>query len=386
MRFQIEINTMILAFIFGNLFTILLITAYRIRSPRDTASLLFIVSKWLQLGYWSSLLIWDELPHRIIIPFSNLLMLCGGCLEMVALLSMLGLLGRNVKIYYLVIIGCSTFSYIIISLFFNQSGLRIASASFWVMVFILYPARLLTADKGASPLQKMMGTLFYLYALIMGGRTVSALWEPEMTIFTSNLSQNLYYIGMFLLLIMYNAGFFLLSNERSHEKLKKIAAYDELTGILSRRAFMLEAELKLDMAVKKQTWISLLLLDLDHFKQVNDSWGHDVGDTVLKDFALTVRSELENSDLFGRLGGEEFAVLLYGADEEESDRKAEAIRLAVMNYTQPDLPLHYTVSIGVITVKPQVRSDLDKLYKISDTALYQAKQNGRNRVVRSHWS
>ncbi|OBZ09841.1 hypothetical protein A8L34_21470 [Bacillus sp. FJAT-27264] len=386
MGFQIEIESMITAFIFGNLFTILLVTSYQFRSPRDSASRLFTLSKWLQLGYWSSLLIWDDLPHEFIVPISNGLMLCGGCLEMLALLKMMGLLGRKVKIYYTVFIVGSVLSYAIVALYFNQSGLRIATASLWVMLFILYPARLLTADKYASPLQKMMGSLFYVYAIILGVRAVVAIEEPRMNVFSGNLSQELYYIGLYLLMILYNAGFYLLSNERSHEKLKRIAAYDELTGILSRRAFMSETRLKLELAAKREAWISFLLLDIDHFKQVNDSWGHTTGDKVLQSFALTTQDKLGMSDLFGRLGGEEFAVLLEGANEEESSRKAEDIRLAIMNSTFPDLPLKYTVSIGVITIRSHGNSDLDKLYKISDAALYQAKQNGRNQVVRSEWA
>lgn len=147
---------------------------------------------------------------------------------------------------------------------------------------------------------------------------------------------------------------------------------------------MQEAEQKLAQAVKKQELYSLLLLDLDHFKRVNDSRGHDVGDAVLQDFVFTIQSNLKTLDLFGRVGGEEFAILLCGLDEEDSSRKAERLRQAVeegaSSFTYPG---EYTVSIGIVTVLPGPLTSLNMLYKLSDQALYQAKQQGRNCVVRS---
>jgi diguanylate cyclase (GGDEF)-like protein len=187
---------------------------------------------------------------------------------------------------------------------------------------------------------------------------------------------------MYLLFIVGAAGFILLSNEHSYIKLKRIASYDDLTGILNRGAFLQEAEIKLEKAVRGQEYFSFLLLDLDHFKEVNDTYGHDAGDIVLEDFASTIKDNLGNGDLFGRLGGEEFAVILCEVDEQSCDQKAEALRLAVMNASAPKIPQGYTVSIGVITIMPDQEITINKLYKLSDKALYQAKQEGRNRVIR----
>lgn len=206
-----------------------------------------------------------------------------------------------------------------------------------------------------------------------------------MNVFTTNLSQYLYYLGMYLLLIVGAAGFILLSNEHSFVKLKRIASYDDLTGILNRGAFLEEAEVRLEKAVAEQEYFSFMLLDLDHFKEINDTYGHDTGDVVLEEFALTIKDNLENSDLFGRLGGEEFAVILCGLDEASCDRKAEVLRKAVMKTPTQKLLQGYTVSIGVITIIPDQEIWINKLYKLSDKALYQAKQEGRNRVVRYNY-
>lgn len=100
---------------------------------------------------------------------------------------------------------------------------------------------------------------------------------------------------------------------------------------------------------------------------------------------MTIKDNLENSDLFGRLGGEEFAVILCGLDEASCDRKAEVLRKAVMKTPTQKLLQGYTVSIGVITIIPDQEIWINKLYKLSDKALYQAKQEGRNRVVRYNY-
>ncbi|MNI25182.1 putative diguanylate cyclase YcdT [compost metagenome] len=330
------------------------------------------------------MLLWDDLPHKLMVPLSNLLILLGGSLEILALLMMLGIFGRRSKLYYIVLTAVSVTSFCIIALYFNHANLRVAAASMSVMLYVIYPAVRLTANKEAPPLHKIMGIVFYGIALAMLLRFVVALFfQPQMGAMSPNTAQYFYYVGMFFLLVAGTAAFILLSNEHSYEKLKRIATYDSLTGILGRRAFLLEAELKLALAAKKGQPYSFLLLDLDHFKEVNDTYGHDKGDGVLQEFAFTVENNLGNGDLFGRVGGEEFAAVLYGLDEADSSRKAEQLRAAVMeSTTDRDTGVH-TVSIGVITVLPDPRTSLNMLYKLCDRALYQAKQEGRNRVIRS---
>lgn len=361
-----------------------MITFYRYHFPKDIASSLFIASKWIQVIFWSSILLWDYIPHRIAVPLSNALILAGGGLEIAALMMMMGMLDRRAKLYYLTITAGSIFSFVIVALFFNHPNIRVATTSLWVMLFVLYPGCRLTASPERSPLQKILAAVFYAIAAVMLLRSFVALAvEPDMGPLTANPAQYLYYLGMFLMLIGGIAAFILLSNEHSYQKLKRIATYDSLTGILGRRAFLLEAELKLALAARKREYCSLLLLDLDHFKKVNDTYGHDTGDSVLQEFALTAESTLAGGDLLGRVGGEEFAILLYGQDALSSSHQAEALRETLKEASVHSLPCGYTVSIGIVSVLPDQQTSLNALYKLCDLALYQAKQEGRDRVVRS---
>lgn len=383
---QLDIQTLVYLFIFGNLFILLLTTNYRRNAAKDVSSTLFIRSKGVQFLFWCSFLLWDYVPRAIAIPLSNVLILIGCCLEIIALLLMMGIHSYKIKLYYLTLAIGSSLTFSIVALFFNHSSLRIACTSMWSVLFVIYPAYHLTVNSKGAPLQRILGYLFYTFAGIMLVRAVVALiWEPDMHVFTANLVQYLYYLGMYLLMIVGAAAFILLSNEHSYVKLKRIASYDELTGILNRGAFLQEAEARLEKAADQQEYFSFLLLDLDHFKEINDTFGHDIGDVVLEDFASTIKDHLSNGDLFGRLGGEEFAVVLCGLDEASCDRKAEALREATVNISAKRIPQGITVSIGVITIIPDQEMLINKLYKLSDKALYQAKQEGRNRVIRYNY-
>lgn len=163
---------------------------------------------------------------------------------------------------------------------------------------------------------------------------------------------------------------------RLRESLLRESRRDALTGVLNRGGWDSHAEAALERAVLAGQPVSLAFLDLDHFKRVNDVYGHAVGDEVLERVAAVIRSELRESDLVARLGGEEFVLMLVGADRAEAGRIAERIREAVA--TAP-VPVRATLSAGVAQLSEGER--LEGLMHRADLALLRAKQTGRDRVV-----
>ncbi len=162
-------------------------------------------------------------------------------------------------------------------------------------------------------------------------------------------------------------------------ELRTIAYTDGLTRMLSRRAWRDGVEKEIDRAVRQSGGLSMLMIDLDHFKQVNDQFGHETGDRVLKRVAKVIHSAVRKHDLTGRLGGEEFAVCLIGAGLETGAAIAGRIRKQVAALRFDDLPeLRCTISIGIAEFAPG--EDLDGLLKRADEALYVAKQQGRDQV------
>jgi len=185
------------------------------------------------------------------------------------------------------------------------------------------------------------------------------------------------------LLLTISSAFLLLAmaKERTELRHRKAAMVDPLTGIANRRSFLLDASMlaKLHLANPRPT--AFLVIDLDHFKSINDRFGHAVGDRVLEVFTEAARKSMRGSDLVGRLGGEEFAAVLADTSREKAVAVAERIRetFAQMAQEVDGHPVCSTVSIGLVhCLGPSL--DVTELLAQADHALYYAKERGRNRV------
>lgn len=174
-----------------------------------------------------------------------------------------------------------------------------------------------------------------------------------------------------------------ISERKKVEKeLERLAQTDSLTGLANRRHFMHLAEQELSRTKRYGGQISVLMMDIDHFKAINDTYGHQTGDLVLKTLSSVCRATLREIDFVGRFGGEEFAVVLPQTAGPQAMRVAERLRQAIADTMIPlahGMPLRFTVSIGVVT-QLDMQINLDTLLGFADKALYDAKHRGRNQV------
>jgi diguanylate cyclase (GGDEF)-like protein len=170
--------------------------------------------------------------------------------------------------------------------------------------------------------------------------------------------------------------------EEQNHKLSYLAEHDPLSGLLNRRAFNGIVEHELLRFKRTQQPLCLLLLDLDHFKTVNDRFGHPLGDVVIKRVATLLSSQVRSLDSLARLGGEEFMLLLVDCDREHGLQIAEHLRQLVETHLKvvDGNAVALTVSIGLSYLEAGQSGTYDSLYVASDRALYSAKQDGRNRV------
>lgn len=162
-----------------------------------------------------------------------------------------------------------------------------------------------------------------------------------------------------------------------------LAVTDELTGLYNRRYFDRHLNVMLNKAQEQDRDIALMILDIDHFKAVNDNHGHDVGDAVLREFAARLKRNIRGVDLACRFGGEEFVVLMPDTDTGQAEAVAERVRQAMAEKpfeVGPSRPLSVTVSAGVALKDNQVDTP-EGMIKRADVALYRAKREGRNRVI-----
>ena len=171
-----------------------------------------------------------------------------------------------------------------------------------------------------------------------------------------------------------------IERKKMEEKLRRLATIDSLTNINNRRYFLDLALKEMERSKRYGHPFSLIMLDIDHFKKVNDTYGHSVGDQVLIDFCDTCMKELRESDFMGRLGGEEFAVAIVECDLEKAAILAERIREAVASHTVviDNEEIRFTVSIGITQMWQD--NDFNSMLESADNALYKAKNNGRNQV------
>jgi diguanylate cyclase (GGDEF)-like protein len=182
--------------------------------------------------------------------------------------------------------------------------------------------------------------------------------------------------------IFASLGYVLMTKERSDAKYRQQALMDTLTGMPNRRALMQTLERALAQAVRERRPMALLMVDIDHFKRVNDTYGHLAGDAVLAAVARCLRDALRAQDFLGRYGGEEFLVLLPATDMAGAVRLAEHLRQCVQQMALPweEQELRVTVSIGVHAQVPADVALASAMIETADQAMYAAKQAGRNRV------
>ncbi len=188
---------------------------------------------------------------------------------------------------------------------------------------------------------------------------------------------------MRLLNSLADAAALAVHNAALHERITKLAVTDELTGLANRRRFMEAVRHEMQRARRYDRPLTLVMVDLDRLKQINDQNGHAAGDAMLRGVAQCLRASVRDTDLPARLGGDEFAVLLPETSGEPAVMIAERIRVSVQNFSTVvnDVTIQSTVSIGLVSREAGELQDLPTLIHLADDALYKSKTSGRNSVT-----
>jgi diguanylate cyclase (GGDEF)-like protein len=253
-----------------------------------------------------------------------------------------------------------------------------------VLALVLGTSAAIIYREGRGAVRHVAGLAFAGAAAIMAYRAVILVFDPGQvsTVFQLTHVQVLTYAVGSVLPVIGTIGFLLLCAERSQHELERAARVDYLTGGYNRRAIEELATRHIASARRHGVPLSVLVLDIDHFKQINDELGHAVGDLALVESVARIRTMLRAEDVLGRLGGEEFIVLMPCADCASAVQAAERIRQSFSAQPLPmdGHPRKVTLSIGVATLAPMDR-EFSQLLRRGDRAMYAAKNAGRDLVM-----
>lgn len=266
----------------------------------------------------------------------------------------------------------------------DSNAARMVVAGLCLGVFCLLSARELLVP-AIAPLRRaywFTGSIMLLSGIGLLLRAGTGLLDPIMAFSSdSETMQHITLLGVLVAQIGMAGGFILMTHYRTIMALQQLSEHDALTGTLNRRSMHDQSQGRLDALRQQGQPATLIMIDADHFKRINDEFGHQTGDAVLCHLVTRIRLYMRSNDLLGRFGGEEFVVLLPGVDARAAMDIAERIRLAVNNHADSisDQPVMLSISLGVASTDLHGH-DYTALVSAADAALYRAKAMGRNRV------
>jgi len=313
----------------------------------------------------------DRLLEFFITILSNILLLTGSGLFYIALSQFTGFpYSKSLVIGILAV----ALTFLLYFTYWNDDiAMRMITFSVGsaMMVFILI-VRLGRMQKSSLRFSaNLMLVSFIVHGIFLILRTISLALNPPQDTFSLTPTQSSTYLLSFAISFFWSIGFILMVSQRLRNDLMEVATIDVLTRIPNRRATQAFLEKELSRAERNQSEFTVLLTDIDNSKQVNDRWGHAVGDDVLVKTAGIFQSMIRKQDLVGRWGGEEFLIIVPG--ECDANVLAERVRRAIANakFNYKAASFGITVSIGVACAKPS--DQIDQILKNADRALYQSK-------------
>jgi len=341
------------------------------------------VGTLLQAAACVLLAVQDMLPPGFILPLANATVLFGLFAYLRAVCQFTGQPLSPVFLLPVLIATISVYWFTSINPSLNT---RIVIVSLAMAILLFASTRYLRiySKRAASVSRSVLGTIFLLIGLFMLFRALYFLFFPTSApsmLYRASWMNAITPLIVSILPVIGTTAYLLMCSDRIRRQWEVAASTDYLTGLANRRTVALAGERAFHAAQRHNNVLSVALIDVDHFKGVNDRYGHDSGDVALKHIADMLQKAGRIDDLLGRHGGEEFVVLFDQTDREKSilaaERLRESVQNNVLNIDNRKIPM--TVSIGIATFQ-ESDTNFNDLLRRADQALYMAKAHGRNRV------
>lgn len=382
---RLDVKTIIAVLFWGNLTSVIPIIAYRASGKDRSDGLLtksYVAARLCQAAAWFLIFYRGTLPNPISANLGNSLLFVGMYLEAVALIF---IIDADVKRGTRIVSGILALCIVVFNLgelLSPTPSTRVFIASLCGFSILIVPAiQLITAGK-ADHFKRTMGGFYVFFLLLLLPRAVYAALVEGVTIFTNFTVQVLTFVSLIFLLTFSLSAYLIFMKQGTDKVISKMASTDFLTGLPNRQSFLDTAEKTFDRHKADGDPVTVLFMDIDYFKKINDGKGHSFGDKVLKKFGEIVRSCLRTDDLSCRYGGEEFVVLLARTDEAVTRKITRRIMNEIARTEfEGDPEFRFTISIGVMNDVPGEGDSLTQFIDKADRAMYRAKEAGRNRVV-----
>ena len=376
-----DIKTLVLALALGNLSLCAALFFFEYESKKSLTLSTWAIAKQCQAVGWILLYFRGVVPELLAGPVANAVLLAGFALDAGALWEGVGRPRWRNILYPALSVGVGTL--LAFHVLDTSPAVRITIGSLFVGFFYLSGVLALArAWRKGSMLRRYLVVTMFALALVIVGRGLLTAAFPEGRSWISANAMQLFGFGGFYLMMLVNAfGYLLLSREKLQMDLARLETTDPLTDVPNRRGFYQALAPWMALARRPGQPTAMIILALDQFKRVNDSYGHAAGDAALKSMVETCKKQLRDSDLMGRLGGAEFAILLPRTSVQDALVVAERVRAAVeqRSVKAASALIKLTISLGVTTIRPDDSNV--SLFKRADEALQAAKLRGHNQVA-----
>jgi len=314
----------------------------------------------------------DQLPGFVTTILSNTLLLTGSGLFYIALSQFTGFIYSKLAVLGVIVATASFLTYFTYSDDDIEKRVITLSLGSITMVFLLINQIWRTRRTSLQFSANLMLVSFVIHGTFLIVRTVSLILNPIQDTSSLTQMQSATYLLSFAISFFWSMGFILMVSQRLRNDLMEVATTDVLTRIPNRRATQSFLEKELSRAQRNKDEFTVLLIDIDDFKHVNDRWGHAVGDEVLVKIASIFQSMIRKQDLVGRWGGEEFLIIVPGPCDAKALAERVRCEIARAKFSSGAVPFGITVSIGVACARST--DQMDEILKAADHALYQSKR------------
>ena len=380
---NLDVKSLIGALIWGNLTTAFIILLYENTSRyklnfRSIAYNMAFV-RFLEAFGFLCLFLRDSIPDIISANVGNTILFPALFMEYRIIMEATSLYNRKMNSIGIVILSVSLIVFNTVELLFHDPALRIGMASGIIFLLSLPAAVMLL--KNTDKFKKGVGIFYIPLILALIPRGIESFTGKLTSISANTYYQTIMFGSLILLMISNSIIYLLFIKEKKDGIIEKMAKFDGLTNLMNRNSFFPKGNDFFEKYKKNKRCLSVLFLDVDFFKAVNDNFGHQFGDDVLMKFAKTVKNNIRPSDICCRYGGEEF-VILASANEKGCENMSDRILKETEKITFDSKPnFRMTTSIGCVVGIPALGETLDNFIAKADKALYKAKRDGRNRIV-----